>query len=295
MIQLAHPYVGEPATLPLALIDCAPQIRTRNGLDQASLTGLADSIKEHGVIQPIIVRRSDAERFEVVAGERRLLAASMAGLADIPVLIRDGTEGQLKAVQAVENLQRADLTLPEIAEGLHALSLHREFKSWGEVARSLGKSPAWISKHRAVLKYKPLTKAAMLDGLTEDTELLGVLNTIERTPGDKARATLIAALDSLSAGTLTRDLARFLLAELKAPVKSAAEQIEDLDQDDDADPEGVAPAGVKEYAKLELAEGPARKLLAALQFAQKNKPSSRPGDDLVAYVEAFIAKAWGQS
>lgn len=286
MIQTATRYVGEPTTLPLVHIEMERQIRTRNGLDADSLNALAASIKEHGVIQPIIVRRTpDANRYVVVAGERRVLAASLAGLAEVPALIRDGTPGELRAVQAVENLQREDLSIAEIAEGLQALALDPESGGWTKIAKSLGKSPAWVSKHRATLKYKPITREVMQTGATQDLELLGMFDQIERIRTAAAQHKLGRLVAGLEDGTTTRALARLTLSLLKAPPSDTDDNAE---EGEDA---GTAPTPEK-FGKLELAKDVAEKLLAALQYAQANKPSSRPGDELIAHVDAFIRKTW---
>ena len=79
-------------------------------MDEASLNGLAASIKAQGVMQPILVRPVDANRFEIIAGERRWLAAQRAGLADVPALVRDVTDQAALARAPSENIQREYLT-----------------------------------------------------------------------------------------------------------------------------------------------------------------------------------------
>ncbi|MBR2098445.1 MAG: ParB/RepB/Spo0J family partition protein, partial [Firmicutes bacterium] len=85
--------------------------------DQEALQDLAASIREHGVIQPVVVRRT-GETYELVAGERRWRAARMAGLKQIPVLVRDLNDEEQMLLAIIENMQREDLNPMEEAEGL---------------------------------------------------------------------------------------------------------------------------------------------------------------------------------
>ncbi|MGL5631038.1 MAG: ParB/RepB/Spo0J family partition protein, partial [Azovibrio sp.] len=99
------------------------QPRTR--MDQASLAELSVSIKAQGIIQPILVRAIDAtpgaERYEIVAGERRWRAAKLAGLHEVPVLVRNIPDEQALAIALIENIQREDLNPLEEAQGLQRL------------------------------------------------------------------------------------------------------------------------------------------------------------------------------
>src|SRR5215212_6650785 len=95
--------------LPLDLVDANPQ-QARQVFDETALAELAASIAEHGVLEPILVRPL-GERYQVVAGERRTRAARIAGLADIPALIRELTDEEAAYVTAIENLQREDMDL----------------------------------------------------------------------------------------------------------------------------------------------------------------------------------------
>ena len=117
-------------TLPLAALTFSQtraQIERREHFDKAALTELADSIKNVGVVQPILVRpfrdeMVNGEAFEVVAGERRVLAARQAGLEEILGTVRDLTDEQVLELQLVENLQRQDLHELAEAEGYEALA-----------------------------------------------------------------------------------------------------------------------------------------------------------------------------
>ncbi|HEY4137363.1 MAG TPA: ParB/RepB/Spo0J family partition protein, partial [Casimicrobiaceae bacterium] len=95
------------------------QPRTR--MDETSLAELADSIREQGVMQPILVRPVDGARFEIIAGERRWRAASQAGLSEIPALVRTVPDNAALALALIENIQREDLNPLEEAQGLSRL------------------------------------------------------------------------------------------------------------------------------------------------------------------------------
>ena len=102
----------EPKTNKLLLSDITPnKFQPRKSFDEDNLTDLTNSIKERGVIQPIIVRKSDSEnsKFEIIAGERRWLAARNAGLHDIPAVVTEADDLKSLEFAIVENVQRRDL------------------------------------------------------------------------------------------------------------------------------------------------------------------------------------------
>ena len=92
----------------------------RKSFNEEKIEELAESIKEHGIIQPIVVRKKN-EGYEIVAGERRWRAARKAGLSEVPCLIRELTDEQNMLIAIIENMQREDLNPIEEAEGLHQM------------------------------------------------------------------------------------------------------------------------------------------------------------------------------
>lgn len=136
----------------------------RHRFDPAQLAELAASIREHGVVMPIVVRR-DAEGFVLVAGERRLRAARMAGLADIPAVVRGAdlaSDAQL-VLALLENLQRADLDPIEAAEGYQRLV--QEFGLRQEdVAKKVGKDRATVANSLRLLNLPPEGRDAVITG-----------------------------------------------------------------------------------------------------------------------------------
>ncbi len=112
---------GLPTTLKLAQL--APgRYQPRTRMDEGSLYELAESIKAQGVMQPILVRPLGAERYEIIAGERRCRAAKLAGLDEIPVLVKDVPDEAAAAMALIENIQREDLNPLEEAQGLKRLT-----------------------------------------------------------------------------------------------------------------------------------------------------------------------------
>jgi ParB family transcriptional regulator, chromosome partitioning protein len=135
----------------------------RAAFDEEGLAELATSIAEHGIIQPVVVRAAADGGYELVAGERRLRAARMAGLTEIPAVMRDSTESELLEVALVENVQRADLNAIEEASAYRELI--DEFGLTHEaVARRVGKSRVAISNALRLLDLAPETQAAIVDG-----------------------------------------------------------------------------------------------------------------------------------
>lgn len=111
----------------------------RKDFDQASLEQLADSIRAHGVIQPLVVRPTAVGDYQIVAGERRYRASRMAGLTEVPVIIRELSDTEAMEFALIENLQREDLNPIEEALGYRELMEHYDFTQEA-VSRSVGKS-----------------------------------------------------------------------------------------------------------------------------------------------------------
>lgn len=240
------PYIGEPASLPLSAIVSEQQIRTRNGFDEASLSELAASIASVGLIEPIIVRPDPATagteqpRYIVIAGERRLIAADMAGLAEVPVIIRDVTAEDAKIVQAIENLQRENLTLADTATGVQ--DLLQQYKTPSNLAKALGKSASWVSKHLSLAKLKGPVRVAMDAGVTEDAELLFSLETLRKRDSDA----FAVQLEGLETGTTTRASVRDALAKAKAAQQATTQDAtpDAADDENESDQAGTTTADV---------------------------------------------------
>ncbi len=123
----------------------------RKTFDEAALEELAESIKQHGVLQPLLVRPIPSGGYQLVAGERRWRACRMAGLNKVPVVIKELTDTETMEIAIIENLQREDLNPIEEAEGLQAL-IDKCGYTQEEVAASVGKSRPAIANSLRLLK-----------------------------------------------------------------------------------------------------------------------------------------------
>ena len=136
----------------------------RRSFDEAAAQELAESVKANGVLQPILVRRHPQRsgEFEIVAGERRWRAAQLARLHEVPVVIRDLSDGQSLEMALVENVQRQDLEALEEAEAYQRLI--EEFShSQEEVARAVGKSRSHVANTLRLLTLPDSVKAMLAD------------------------------------------------------------------------------------------------------------------------------------
>ena len=177
--------------LPVDAIQRNPR-QPREKFDLEELENLATSIREHGVIQPIIVSPGKNETYTLIAGERRLQAARKAGLKTIPVVIRSATDQQLLELALIENVQRADLNAIEEAEAYQHLA--KEFKlSHETIAERVGKSRVAITNTLRLLDASAAVKQALVDGrITEGhARALLALNTA------KAQETLLNQIINL--------------------------------------------------------------------------------------------------
>jgi ParB family transcriptional regulator, chromosome partitioning protein len=138
----------------------------RTKMDAASLAELALSIKEQGIMQPILVRPVDGGRFEIVAGERRWRAAQQAGLREIPALVKNVPDQAALAVALIENIQREDLNPLEEANGLQRLI--DEFGLTHEAAaKAVGRSRSAVSNLLRLTALAPPVQEYLLDGALE--------------------------------------------------------------------------------------------------------------------------------
>lgn len=133
----------------------------RKVFSEEALNELADSIKEHGVLQPLLVRPLPTGGYQLVAGERRWRASRMAGLQEVPVVIRDMDEEQAMEIALIENLQREDLNAIEEASG-YKLLMERYGMTQEQVAKRVGKSRPAIANALRLL-HLPQTVITMVE------------------------------------------------------------------------------------------------------------------------------------
>ncbi|TWH46628.1 nucleoid occlusion protein [Sporomusa sp. KB1] len=138
----------------------------RKTFNDDSLQELAESIREFGVIQPLLVRRQ-GEAYELIAGERRLRASRLAGLTEVPVIVRELDDKEMAELAMIENLQREDLHFLEEAEGYQHLLASFSFTQ-EELARRVGKNQSTIANKLRLLKLAPEVRKVLVgQSLTE--------------------------------------------------------------------------------------------------------------------------------
>lgn len=150
----------------------------RKTFDEAALQELAQSIKQSGVFQPIIVRKSDVKGYEIIAGERRFRASKLAGKTSIPAIIREFDEAAMMQIAVLENLQREDLSPLEEAEAYDMLMKNLKLTQV-ELSERLGKSRPYIANHLRLLTLPEVVKE-LLQGeqlsMGQARTLLGLKN-----------------------------------------------------------------------------------------------------------------------
>ncbi len=135
----------------------------RKNFDEDALQELSDSIKQFGMIQPILVQNRK-DHYEIIAGERRWRAAKMAGLKEIPVLIRDYTEREIMEISLIENIQREDLNPIEEAQAYKRLLEEFHLKQ-DEVAERVSKSRAAVTNSMRLLKLSEEVQQMLIDDM----------------------------------------------------------------------------------------------------------------------------------
>jgi ParB family chromosome partitioning protein len=166
-----------------------------------SIDSLAASIREKGVIQPIIVRQKNAEgHYVIIAGERRYRAAISADLNTIPCIVRSETDANVLILQLLENDQRENVSPLEESEALSRLIEDMRL-SKTEVAKELGRDMAWISIRLGLKKASEEIKQLVRDGLIEDIRTLHELRMFEEEEPEKARKLITRIRANTISGT----------------------------------------------------------------------------------------------
>jgi ParB family chromosome partitioning protein len=154
---------GSVRQIPIEDIQSNPR-QPRAYIDAEELTELASSIREHGILQPLIVtQQSEGNEYVLIAGERRLQAARQAGLSTVPALVREASEREMIELALIENIQRADLNPLEAAEAYQQL-VDDFGLSHEELAAQLGKSRSAVTNTLRLLKLPETIRAALARG-----------------------------------------------------------------------------------------------------------------------------------
>ena len=151
----------------ISVDDLAPgQYQPRTKMHKSTLEELAQSIKEQGVLQPLVVRRLASGRFEIVVGERRWRAAQLAGINSVPAIVRDLNNDETAKIALIENLQREDLNALDQAKGL--MRLQREFNlSQEELGSAVGKSRSSVTNLLRLLNLSTEVQVLLEEGKIE--------------------------------------------------------------------------------------------------------------------------------
>lgn len=186
-IQVETVVVNEPKEIDIGLIDRNPD-QPRKIFDDSALSELSESIKNYGVIQPIIVKRV-GERYVIIAGERRWRASRLAGLKTIPCIIKEYTEQEISEIAIIENLQREDLNPIESAKAIKNL-INQYNLTQDEVADKIGKSRPAVANTLRLLSL-PETIIALVESNKLTAGHARALLAIEDTAKQKEIALLI--------------------------------------------------------------------------------------------------------
>ena len=206
-------------TLPIAEVE-SNSAQPRKYFDDAALAELAESIRLHGIIQPLTVRKLSSGYYQIIAGERRWRAARLAGLKEVPVVVMEADDRKAAELAMIENLQREDLNPMEEALGYQAL-IQQYHMTQEEAAARVGKSRPAVANSLRLLELDPSVQQQVVEG---------------RLSAGHARALvpLSPALQVRAAGTIlqgglsvrqTETLAKRLAAEKKAKRSPAANQV----------------------------------------------------------------------
>ena len=213
---IAEPEVKSSLFLPISQVEsCATQPRKQ--FDPDALADLADSIRQHGIIQPLTVRKLQSGYYQIIAGERRWRAARMAGLSQVPVVVIEADDRKAMELAMIENLQREDLNPMEEAEGYRTL-MDQYGLTQEETSQRVGKSRSAVANALRLLNLTKDVRAMVEEGKLSGGHARALVPLTEEL--QKTAAALIIK-DDLSVRQ-TELLVKKLTAEKKdKPVKDA--------------------------------------------------------------------------
>jgi ParB family transcriptional regulator, chromosome partitioning protein len=160
--QQSKPSVSADRTVPIEHMSRNPR-NPRRTFDATDLEDLSNSIRQHGIVQPVMVRGAGDDRFEIIAGERRWRAAQMAGLVEIPVIVRDVDDRTALEIAIVENVQRADLNALEEAQGYEQLIAQYGYTQ-NDLGEVIGKSRSHVANSLRLLKLPDEVRTMLAEG-----------------------------------------------------------------------------------------------------------------------------------
>jgi len=203
----------------------------RKNFDQDGLDALADSVREFGILQPLLVSRIEKEtgtEYQLIAGERRFLAAKMAGLNQVPVIVKDPTEKEKLEVSLIENVQRLDLNAMEKAEAYARLQQEFNFLQ-KDVAKLCGKSREAVANTLRLLELPEEIKVALREERLSEGHARAMLAVSD---AQKQKAVFVRTLrDGLNVREVENLVARLNIWQpVKRKVSAASQEVKHLEE-----------------------------------------------------------------
>jgi ParB family chromosome partitioning protein len=196
--------ISTQQTLPIELLQRG-KYQPRKDMNAEKLQDLANSIAMQGIVQPIVVRHISPEQYEIVAGERRWRAAQLAGLQDVPVIIKEMDDRTAMAIALIENIQREDLNVLEEAEALQRLLIEFEM-THQQVAEAVGKSRTTVTNLLRLLELAPEVKKMLVNKQLEMGHARALLPLTNEQQIDAARKITNEGMSVRLAEKLVKDI-----------------------------------------------------------------------------------------
>ena len=221
-VETGRPGVNPDRMVPIEFISRNPK-NPRRYFDETELHDLASSIRQHGIVQPVVVRTVSTDRYEIIAGERRWRAAQLAGLIEIPVIVRDVDDKTALEIAIVENVQRADLNPLEEALGYEQLIAEHGYTQ-NDLGEIIGKSRSHVANSLRLLKLPEPVRDMLAGGSLSAGHARALVSTSD--PATLARTIV-------SKGMSVRDAERLAQNDIKAQndPRPAAARKDDKDSD----------------------------------------------------------------
>jgi len=204
-VDVGRPPVNPDRMVPIEFIARNPR-NPRRYFDETELHDLASSIRQHGIVQPVVVRPVSTDRYEIIAGERRWRAAQLAGLVEIPVIVRDVDDKTALEIAIVENVQRADLNPLEEALGYEQLIAEHGYTQ-NDLGEIIGKSRSHVANSLRLLKLPDQVRDMLAAGSLSAGHARALVSTSD--PATLARTIV-------SKGMSVRDAERLAQNDIKA-------------------------------------------------------------------------------
>jgi ParB family chromosome partitioning protein len=228
---------GEPAAAPASVPQTLPIARLRAGkyqprtkMNPESLAELADSIRAQGVMQPILVRPVEGGLYEIIAGERRFRASQMAGLSEVPVLIKNVPDEAALAMALIENIQREDLNPLEEAQGVQRLIREFDF-THEQAAQAIGRSRSATSNLLRLLNLAQPVQEMLLGGQLDMGHARALLAVDAAQQVQLGHQVVLKGLSVREAETLVARRQRADAAGGKASVPKRSRDVERLEEE----------------------------------------------------------------